>query len=250
MTYSPYKPNGKCKEAGEVERDIADISQRGFTSVRLYGTDCNGLYTIGDAAQRHRLKIVAGVFIDETGIEAARPQIQALIDWGRWSLLELMVIGNEAISNGHCTATDLALFIADSKTRFRQAGYMGPCTTTESTVLTWKTFADRLCPVVDVVGANLHPFFNDQIASEEAGTFLVSEMESLGHVCGGGGHDDDSNDNKKKTYKGFEVFVLETGWPSAGRPNGKAVPGIDQQRVAIEAIKKVVGGKVAFFSYL
>jgi exo-beta-1,3-glucanase (GH17 family) len=48
---------------------------------------------------------------------------------------------------------------------------------------------------------------------------------------------------------GKEGWVLEAGWPSAGNPNGNAVPGPAEQRTAIMAIEKECPGRVAFFTY-
>ena len=234
MTYSPYTSGGDCKSQSEVESDIADIAQKGFTSVRLYGTDCNGLTNAGGPIQKYGLKLVAGVFIDNKGVSGAEKQVEDLISWGQWSLVELIVIGNEALFNGYVTASELASLIASSKQKFQLAGYTGPCTTTESTVPLIKEHSDVLCPVLDVVAANIHPFFNPDTTASDAGKFVAQELQALAEVCPG-----------KQ-----EALNLETGWPSSGQANGKAVPGDEEQKQAIEAIKQAVGGKVAFFSYV
>src|SRR5262249_50782170 len=56
MTYSPYTAQGGCKDAGTVAADLAIIAQKGFTSVRVYSTDCNTLENIGGAARNNGLK--------------------------------------------------------------------------------------------------------------------------------------------------------------------------------------------------
>ena len=48
---------------------------------------------------------------------------------------------------------------------------------------------------------------------------------------------------------GKQGYVLESGWPSAGQPNGVAVPGAAEQKTAIAAIVKELPGQVAFFSF-
>jgi exo-beta-1,3-glucanase (GH17 family) len=233
MTYSPYTRDGKCKERADVAKDIAEIAQKGFATVRLYGTDCKGLENVGDAVAQHNLKIVVGVFIDNKGLSPAHEQVQALVAWGRWGLVELVVIGNEALFNGYVTASQLAAFIGEAKQKFRQAGYAGPCTTTEASVKLLHDNRDVLCPVIDVVAANLHPYFNPKVTAAGAGEFVAQELKHLAQVC-----------------PGKDSYTLETGWPSGGQPNGAAVPGEAEQRMAIHSIEKAVGGKTIFFTYV
>ncbi|KAI4099962.1 MAG: hypothetical protein L6R37_005717, partial [Teloschistes peruensis] len=81
ITYSPYTQQGNCKPSTDVAADVALIAQTGFSSIRLYSTDCNGLSNVGDSAIAHNLTLILGVYIPEDGIPAAKPQIQEIIDW-------------------------------------------------------------------------------------------------------------------------------------------------------------------------
>lgn len=231
MTYSPYTAGGGCKDAGAVSADVSAIKNAGFAAVRLYSTDCSGLENVGNACKDNGLKLVLGVFIDEKGIDAARPQVTDIISWGQWQLVELIVIGNEALFNHYCDVGALAGFIAESKAQFHSAGYDGPCTTTEI-LDTWQHEGSSLCDVVDVLGANVHPFFNADVSPEEAGTFTAGQLDLLGKVC-----------------PGKEVYNLESGWPHSGEANGKATPGPDHQHTALMGIMENVGAKTAFFSF-
>ncbi|KAI9818967.1 MAG: hypothetical protein M1832_004135 [Thelocarpon impressellum] len=232
MTYSPYTPSGGCKGAGEVAGDIAEIAGKGFKSIRLYSTDCSGLQNVGNACEQHGLKLVAGVFISETGMQGAAKQVEELIEWGRWSLVEMVVLGNEALFNKRCSAAELAAFISATKEKLRKKGYFGPSTTTEP-LNVLQEHKGALCGALDVVAANVHPFFNAQISAAEAGDFAAKQLKAVADCC-----------------PGLTAYNLETGWPSGGQANGKAVPGAEQQRQAIEAIRAAVGGKSAFFSYI
>ncbi|KAF7511453.1 hypothetical protein GJ744_004642 [Endocarpon pusillum] len=231
ITYSPYTAAGACKEAGAVSVDISSIKSAGFTTVRLYSTDCSGLHNVGNACKEYGLKLVLGVFIDNKGIDAARPQVTDIISWGQWQIVELIVIGNEALFNHYCDAGALAGFIADSKAQFQAAGYGGPCTTTE-TLNIWQQSGSSLCGVVDVIGANVHPFFNAEVSPDQAGPFTAGQIEILGKVC-----------------PGKEVYNLESGWPHSGQANGKATPGVEAQSTAIKSIMENVGAKTVFFSF-
>ena len=232
MAYSPYTNTGTCKSASDVATDIADIASKGFSCVRLYSTDCSGLQNVGNACKQHNLKLLAGVYISETGISGAQEQVQDLISWGQWDLVEMIVLGNEAIFNEFCSASDLASFITASKQKFKSAGYSGPCTTTEPlNVLQENT--NQLCGVIDVVAANLQAFFNAQVTAAGAGDFVASQLKLVGECCPG------------KT-----AYNLETGWPNAGDANGAAIPGVQEQQQAIAAIRKTSGANSTFFSYV
>ena len=233
MTYSPYTSTGGCKSASAVSADIASIASKGFSSVRLYSTDCSGLQNVGTAASSHGLKLVLGVFISETGISAAETQIGEITSWaaGNYENAEMVVIGNEAVFNNYCTASALASFIESAKSTLRAAGYSGPVTTTEPLNIL-QEYAETLCPAMDVASANIHPFFNADVSAPNAGSFVAKELTVLETVC-----------------PGKEAYNLETGWPNQGLSNGAACPGVEEQREAIESIKAAAGGKSAFFSF-
>lgn len=235
ITYTPYDSNGNCKDAAAVNSDIADIAGKGFTTVRLYSadkTDCNGLENVSAACEAHGLTMIVGVYINEKGIAAAQPQITDLQNFKRWHIVVLVVIGNESIFNGACSAEDLAVFITTSKTVFRDCGYTGPVTTTE-TLNVLQQHTTVLCPVIDVVGCNIHPFFNSDVAASDAGSFVKNQLDIVETLC-----------------PGKSGINLETGWPSAGICNGAACPGPDNQAAAVSSIRSHVGGKSVMFSYI
>ncbi|EGE09578.1 beta-glucosidase [Trichophyton equinum CBS 127.97] len=132
MTYSPYSNNGQCKDAGTVMKDISVIKAAGFTTVRLYATDCDGLKNVGDACKAHGVKMVIGVFISETGVGGAGKQVTDITSWAQWDWVTLIVVGNEAIQSGRKDAGALAGFIVSAKSSFKAAGYNGMVTTTET----------------------------------------------------------------------------------------------------------------------
>lgn len=145
----------------------------------------------------------------------------------------MIVVGNEAVFNGFCTAEALASFVAEARSAFQAAGYSGPVTTTE-TIDILQQHSSTLCPAMDIAAANIHPFFNGQISAQEAGKFVADQLSLLeGEIC-----------------PGKEARNLETGWPKKGSGNGKAVPGRWEQEVAVMGIKSEAGGKSAFFSFV
>jgi exo-beta-1,3-glucanase (GH17 family) len=118
-----------------------------------------------------------------------------------------------------------------AKSSFSAAGYSGKCTTTEP-LNTWQANSGALCGVVDVVGCNIHPFFNADVDASSAGDFTASQLKIVDGLCPG------------KTG-----INLETGWPSNGSANGKAVPGSSEQSTAVKSITESCGGRSVIFSY-
>ena len=231
ITYTPYTRDGQCKSSGEVDTDISKIASKGFTAVRLYATDCDALENIGNACEKHSVKMIIGVFIDAAGISASGEQVEQIMSWGRWEMVEMFVIGNEAVFNGYCSASELAGFISEVKTRARSAGYDGPCTTAE-TINVLEADGATICDVVDVFGANLHPFFNPEVTADQAGSFVEKQMEIVSSLC----------PNK-------DAYNLECGWPSAGNPNGAAMPGAENQKKAVLDVMSRMGDKTVILSF-
>lgn len=231
ITYSPYQNNGLCKDAGTVASDIAAIAAAGYTSVRVYSTDCSSLENIGSACATYGLKMIIGIFINESGCSGAAEQVTDITSWAKWELVELIVIGNEAIFGGYTTASELAAFIVSSKSAFSSAGYSGPCTTTEPLNI-WQESTEILCEVVDVVGCNIHAYFNGDVEPSGAGAFVAGQLDLVDALC-----------------PGKYGINLETGWPSSGNCIGISCPGAEAQLAALDSLAEAVGGKSVVLSF-
>lgn len=235
ITYTPYTSEGSCKSAEQVSSDIETIKAKGFSTVRLYATDCSGPQNVGSAVAANDMKVILGVYIDESGLGSnVDEQVAELASWGvgQWALVEMIVVGNEAVFNGYVSAGNLASFIVRTTIELAFAGYEGPITTTES-LLTLQENGEMLCQVIDVVAANIHPFFNSDVGAADAGSFVASQLDEVAAVC----------NYEKKAY------TLETGWPSQGKANGVAVPGLVQQKEAIGSIMRYAGSRSAIASF-
>ncbi|ODH52135.1 hypothetical protein GX48_01689 [Paracoccidioides brasiliensis] len=231
MTYSPYTNGGQCKGAAAVAADIALIKSKGFKTVRVYGTDCDSLQNIGSACNLNGLEMILGVFVSGAGIPEAKKQVQDIVNWGKFDRVNLIVVGNEALHQGTADAGSLSELLEYARGRFRGAGYNGPITTTEP-LNKWQESGKALCPHIDIIGANIHCYFNPEVIPSNCGSFIKSQMDILGKIC-----------------PGKEVINLETGWPSSGGNNGKAIASKEAQRTAIKSIIKEVGSKSVFFSF-
>lgn len=235
MTYTPYKPNGECKGPEEVLADITMIKNAGFANVRVYSTDCDTLPNVGAACAAVGMRIIAGIFIGEPGCDNASPhvadQIAALQAWNQWHLVDLMVVGNEAIYQGFCSVGQLRDLIVKVKGDLAGTGYTGPYTTTDVVGAWLGNDMSSICSVIDVVGTNAHAYFNAGTNPSQAGQFVAGQLKLVEAVCSKPG------------------YVLESGWPSNGVCNGEACAGSAEQAAALASIQEVIGEKCVFFSF-
>ncbi|KAL3458469.1 putative beta-glucosidase btgE [Aspergillus heterothallicus] len=232
MTFTPYETDGNCMSKAEVLKQIGIIKQKGFTHVRVYGTDCNTLEYVGAACKTHGLKLILGVFVDGNGInDDVQAQVDEIASWAQWDLVALISAANEAVTNGYVQASDLASYVSSATATWEAAGYTGQVTVAEA-INAWLNNGDSLCPVIDVIGANLHAFFNEDFTASQAGELVSNQINDLKEVC-----------------PGKDVINLETGWPNAGLANGKAIPSPEEQAIAIKSLVEKVGSVSVFFSY-
>ncbi|KAG6047691.1 hypothetical protein E4U39_000213 [Claviceps sp. Clav50 group G5] len=237
ITYTPFNPvSGVCKTAAEVEVDIGTIKDGGFSVVRVYSTDCNTLENVGNACKKHGVDMIVGVFVKASGCDINTPevkeQVDALAAWAHWDLVRLVVVGNEAIMNGYCSPQQLSALVTSVKSSCG-GKYTGPYTISE-TLNIWlrPDVRSSICGVVDVTGANIHAFFNAAIAPTMAGVFVKGQIDILSTIC-----------------PGNEVINLECGYPLGGKANGLAVPGPEEQAIAIKSIRDSCGHKTVFFDF-
>nr|ATP16180.1 exo-beta-1,3-glucanase [Chaetomium globosum] len=166
-----------------------------------------------------------------TTVTETNEQINALKSWSEWDLVDLCVVGNEALFNGFCSVSELTSLIGRTKSELASVGYNGPFTTTDVVSAWIDNDVSAICSVIDVVATNAHAYFNSATKPADAGKFVAGQLAIVEKVCNKPG------------------YVMETGWPSAGNCNGVACAGPTEQREAIESIERELGNKVVFFSF-
>jgi exo-beta-1,3-glucanase (GH17 family) len=235
ITYTPFTEEGLCKSKADVLSDVAAIARAGFTTLRVYSTDCDTLPNVGEAARAHGLRMIVGIFIGKVGCDNTSPdvaeQIAALKSWSQWDLVDLCVVGNEALFNGFCSVSELTSLITRVKSELASVGYNGPFTTTDVVSAWTGNDVSSICSVIDVVATNAHAYFNPNTTPSDAGKFVAGQLQLVENVCGKPG------------------YVMETGWPNQGNCNGVACAGEAEQATAIQAISNELGNKVVFFSF-
>ena len=225
VTYTPYT-SGPCKTAEQVKSDIAKLS--GFDIIRLYGVDCNQVENVLSAIGDNQ-KVILGVFNVDNLDSELNTLISAVQAHGGWSKVDTVTIGNELVNSGQKSAGAIKGYVNKAKGILQGAGYNGPVTTVDTFIATINN--PELCDAGDYVAINAHAFFDGGYAADQAGEWLLGQIQRVATAC-----------------PGKRVFVTESGWPSQGSANKKAVPSKENQQAAINSIKQSCGDDTVLFS--
>lgn len=212
-----------------MKADILSVARKGFRNVRVYSTECNTLEVLGEACKAYGIKMIIGVFF-KGSTSSGDTDLEKIISWSRWELVELVVIGNESIFSG-LDAHEVASYIASAKDKLHAAGCTATITTAE-TVNIYESHGPTVCPVLDAIGVNIQPYFDGGRSGMDSGLFVLSQIDLVKNVC-----------------PGKDVLVLEAGWPSAGGSNSKAMATHEEQKAAIRSIRNVADLFTSFFTW-
>ncbi|KAI1469436.1 glycoside hydrolase superfamily [Daldinia caldariorum] len=217
VAYSPYKGNGECKTADEVDADFALIA-KDYGVIRLYGVDCDQVATAYAAAKKYGNKLFLGIFdinAVEDGVSTMASGVQ-----NDWDIVDTVSVGNELVNDGGATVDQVLSALSQTRSLLRTAGYEGPVVIVDTFVAVLAH--PELCDQSDYCAVNVHPFFDPNTGADGAGSFVTSTV---------------SNIRSKLSDSSKRIVVTETGWPWQGEANGAAVPGMDQQTTALSSIK-------------
>ncbi|KAE9369591.1 glycoside hydrolase family 17 protein [Stipitochalara longipes BDJ] len=228
VSYSAYKANGDCKSQDDVNKDVAGFGGA-YSMVRIYGTACNQVATVLQAAKNHGLKVFAGV----SDLSTLNSEIQTIVSAanGDWSSFDTIAIGNELVNSGAESAAAVVAALSTARGLLKTAGYTGHIVTVDTlaATLNYPTLADNS----DYAAVNCHPFFDPNTPPSGAGGFIQTQMTNL---------------RAKLANPSQEIVITETGYPYQGDNNGLAVPTLANQALALSSIKSTLSSAVIFLS--
>ena len=227
ITYSPYLGGGGCKSASQVAADVAKLGA--YNVIRLYDIDCNGLANVLAAAPAST-RVFAGIS-RISNVHADLASLAAQVG-GHWARIHTVAIGNELVNSGAAAAPAVVAAIGQARPQLRAAGFAGPVVTVDTAVATVHNPA--LGQASDYCAVNAHAFFDPGSLPQNAGSFVQGWVRQV-----------------QAAVPGKAVVVTESGWPSAGSANGKAVPSVANQQAAIASLKAAFekGGLVLFTAF-
>lgn len=228
VSYSAYKANGDCKTQDDVNEDVAGFGGA-YSLVRIYGTACNQVATVLQAAKNHGLKVFAGV----SDLSTLNSEIATIVSAanGDWSSFDTIAIGNELVNSGAASASDVVAALSTARGLLKTAGYTGHIVTVDTlaATLNYPTLADNS----DYAAVNCHPFFDPNTPPSGAGSFIKTQMALL---------------RAKLANPSQEIVITETGYPYDGEANGEAVPTLANQAIALSSIQSTLSSAVIFLS--
>ena len=122
------------------------------------------------------------------------------------------------MNSGKATVDQVISAIGTARLVLRGKGYDGPVTSVD-TMIAMKN-NPGLCKASDFCAINCHAFFDGNVLPSGAGPFVLDWAKQISQAAGG------------KT-----TVVTESGWPTQGDPNQKAIPGQSEHQQAIQSLK-------------
>ncbi|KAH3674684.1 hypothetical protein WICMUC_003100 [Wickerhamomyces mucosus] len=227
ITYSPYTAAGGCKSLAQIKTDFERLTD--YEIIRLYGVDCSQVEFVLQAKSSSQKLFLGIYFVD--AIEAGISEIASAIEsYGSWDDVYTVSIGNELVNDGEATVAQVAEYVSTGRSALTAAGYTGPVVSVDTHVATINN--PGLCSISDYVAINAHAYFDYYTEAEDAGSWLLLQIQRVWSACGGAKN----------------VYVTETGWPHQGDTYGVAVASLEAQASAISSIVSVVGDDAILFN--
>jgi exo-beta-1,3-glucanase (GH17 family) len=233
IAYSPYRdcqvPGGAHQPtAAEIEDDMVRIIHSS-TAIRTYSVVGVNAQVVA-AAEDAGLPVYAGAWLD--GVRGDEAEIDALIQLARTGRPAGYIVGNEFYLRHQQEGRAAVDYLLAQIRRVRSSlpAHHAPVMTADvdGVMFQWgcegdgfqvRGIAPDYEPILDATDAilvHIYPFWTKQPITGAAG------MAAARYVA--------IRDFIQRRYPGKPVILGETGWPSAGAPQGAAVPGRDAQR--------------------
>ena len=199
--------------------------------MRIYGTDCDQVPKVYSAAKSMGVKLMLGIW-DIHDVEDEAAKIVAGLD-GDWGIVHSISVGNELVNNGQARPEEVIDALRQARQILRKNAYEGPIVTVDTFIATERY--PMLCEESDYCAINAHAFFDSTVEAKDAGEWLERTIEQV----------------QLRLSKPMHVIVTETGWPMDGAANGLAMPGLDNQKMALDSIRDVFAdraGDIMLFS--
>jgi exo-beta-1,3-glucanase (GH17 family) len=193
-----YKIHGYCLGTHnipeETYRRYLKILHRRAKWIRGYAI---GEYPAHRTAKDMGYKVAVGAWLGQ-GLEENEKQLSLLIAEAKAGYVDMAIVGSETLFRKDLNDAELATYIG----RFKNAVPNVPVAVCDVADALYES--PLVLDACDLVGANIYPYW-DGIRIENSMAWLEKKFRKL------------------EKLTGKEIFISETGWPTAGNIVGKAV---------------------------
>ncbi|KAI0172512.1 glycoside hydrolase family 17 protein [Hypoxylon sp. FL1284] len=210
------KSDGTCKESSDYKADFAALSKETSASVvRIYAaSDCDVASLILPAAKAANFKVVLGIWPDTD--ESFKADKAAVVEFAPKYKEQVygITVGSESLYRGNFTGAELSSKIEDVRSAVGKGFKVG-------TADSWNKYADGTADAVvesgaaDILLCNAFSYWQGQVLANATGSFYDDMYQAFGRIQEKAGGTDK-----------VELWVGETGWPTAGDRYQNAQPGL------------------------
>ncbi|KAK8230831.1 hypothetical protein HDK90DRAFT_333595 [Phyllosticta capitalensis] len=207
MDYTPFNAQyPDClhnpPSQNNITLDVAVLTQL-TSAIRLYGTDCNQTEMVLaalDLLEIKDVKVWLGAWLgnNKTTNDRQMAQMWSILDKHGGDPFAGVIVGNEVLYRKDMSETELAKILKDTKDNITTHNWDLPLATSDL----GDNWTEQLATEVDIVMANIHPFFAG-VEAPQAASWTWSFWQNH-----------DVAVTKSLTSK--KHVISETGWPSAG----------------------------------
>lgn len=204
-------PDGQCKTTADYEADFDAL--KGQTDlVRGYAADrCNFAELALPAAKNKDFKVVLGIWPDtDDGFSKGKAAVQQYAPQFKDQVYGITV-GSETLYRGNFTGEELADKMQEVKQLMPDFKI--------GTADTWNRWADGTADAVirsaDLILVNAFAYWQGSEINNASKVFVDDITQALDRV------------QNIRGEEGYEFWVGETGWPTAGGKYGEAVPSVE-----------------------
>jgi exo-beta-1,3-glucanase (GH17 family) len=207
VSYAPYHRPGQTPFAegtvispAQIGHDLSQLAKR-FDCVRTYSVG-QGLNAVPSIAHRLGMQVLLGIWLGRDRRANAR-EIALGIQTARSNrdTIRAIIVGNEVLLRGELPAAELAAYIAQVKTST-------DLPVTYADVWEYWLKYPQLANAVSFITIHILPYWEDH---------PVAIGNAIAHV-------QDVYARLLAAFPGKSILIGETGWPSAGRQRGGALP--------------------------
>ncbi|MCQ8104516.1 exo-beta-1,3-glucanase [Methylomonas sp. SURF-2] len=203
--FSPLEEIFPPKE--HVDEDLSLLADKTL-SVRTYSSVGGGMENVPELARKHGLAVIQGGWLGY-GYLDNKKEVDALIKSANANpdVVKRVIVGNEVLLRGDMDVDRLIGYIREVKRVVKQP---------VSYADVWSMYMKhpQLIKEVDFITIHILPYWEDEpVSVERASEHLEKIVKQV-------------EDEARGIAPGKPILIGESGWPSAGRQRGLAVPGV------------------------